>query len=168
MQYWQLQYHASMYWRLKYVCVFVGEHFWCFLSDTCSHHSPFVIYLSSLRQVTPVILRKTCDQLYFTAKVRDFWQSSLKKWETCMDIGAGLESAVWFLSCNSCHGSLASCSLAYFFILLFHLGNLCFITLVKAKISGGCAEWLQLFGKKNQNEIYLLFSASKNTRISTD
>lgn len=33
------------------VYVFVGEHFWCFLFDTCTHCSPFVIYLSSFRHV---------------------------------------------------------------------------------------------------------------------
>lgn len=144
----------------------MGEHFWCFLFDTCSHQSPFVIYLSSWRHVTPVILQRTCDQLYFSARARDFWQSSLKKWETGMDIGAGLEPAVWFcVILYSCHGSLASWSLDYSFIYYF-TWETCFFKNKTSEskksqeaVLNGCS-----YLKKNQNEIYLLFFQQARTQ----
>lgn len=68
------------------------------------------------------------------AKAGDFWWSSPKKWETCMEVGADLEPAIWFyLILYSCHGSLASRSLDHFFIVLFHLGNLVFYNTSESK-----------------------------------
>lgn len=156
-----------MYWRLKYVCVFVGEHFWCFLFDTFSIQRPFVIYLSSWRHVCHTgshlwSFRQPMMSCTLLQRQEAFGSLPLKSGKHAWTL-----VQVWSLQCHFVLSYIAAVEV-WNISLLFHLGNVIFYNTSESKNLRSLCWMAAVIWKKIQNQIYHLFSASKNTRISTD